>query len=274
MAIHNKNNIFTWLKMSLSKPTFQLYTAIMSKGDEQQKARIRDRFICPNCQMRRGEQYAHIVPDSDGGPYVADNLLFLCVECHNNLEPARAKAEQKNQLVELARKIKKAPRRDGFLTSNFTLVAGTHPTIKLGGGMIITNSTAILEKQNEPNNPYLKLESDEIGRLIISAKFEDTDGRVIMEIDKNILHLHTKDAWDIVMKRRSIIFEDAKRSINLQISQAEDLSLLVIGKLYINGGLYTIDSEQLTSSSGIVIKNSYSIFNGYGVLLSPDRMIF
>lgn len=248
----------------------------MSKRDEQRKVRIRDRFLCPNCHVKRGEQYAHVVPDSDGELYIASNLLFLCGECHNNLESARAKPEQKKRLIELAKNIQDAPREDGLLTSNFTLVRGVHPTIKLGGGMIIVNSTAVLEKQNNPNNPYLKLESDETDqlRLVISARFEDINGRVVMEIIKNTLRLHTKDAWDIVIKRRSIRFEDMQRSINLQISQAADLSLLVTGKLYLNGGLYTIGSKQIAAPSGVRIQKCSSIFNGHGVLLSPDHISF
>lgn len=43
----------------------------MSKAKIQKNIRQRDRFICQYCG-KRGEQYAHIVRESDGGEY---NLL-------------------------------------------------------------------------------------------------------------------------------------------------------------------------------------------------------
>lgn len=117
---------------------FDTISTTMIKSDIQQEVRIRDRFICPNCCERRGEQYAHIIPDSDGGLYIPSNLLFLCAECHNNLEPARAMPNQKKRLIELAKKLKDIPREDGLLTSNFTLTTiGAQPRIRLGGGMTL-----------------------------------------------------------------------------------------------------------------------------------------
>lgn len=109
---------------------------------------------------------------------------------------------------------------------------------------------------------------------MINANFEDVSGYVVMRITNNTIHLHTKDAWDIVITRRSIMFEDAKKSISLKISQEEDLSMLIVGKLCLNGGLYVISAEQITSPSGTTIKNSLSEFNGHGVLLSPNRILF
>lgn len=40
-------------------------------------------------------QYAHIIPENDGGEYEFNNLLFLCYECHRKFEPATVKDELK-----------------------------------------------------------------------------------------------------------------------------------------------------------------------------------
>lgn len=56
----------------------------MTLDNTQQKVRQRARFLCenPDCRKPTLCEYAHIIPDSWGGEYTVDNILFLCGDCH------------------------------------------------------------------------------------------------------------------------------------------------------------------------------------------------
>jgi hypothetical protein len=51
---------------------------------------LRDGLICRLCgrapqtqqNYHRGFEYHHVMPQSEGGPDVADNLILLCHDCH------------------------------------------------------------------------------------------------------------------------------------------------------------------------------------------------
>ena len=95
-----------------------------SEEEVQGEVRRRDRFQCQMCGAE-GEQYAHIVPKSDGGAYELNNLIFLCWRCHNSWqEPARSAPEVKAKLIEVSRKLRDKENSDGVLSSVFQWVAG------------------------------------------------------------------------------------------------------------------------------------------------------
>src|SRR5579862_2689426 len=201
----------------------------MSKDKVQSDVRRRDRFQCQNCG-EKGEQYAHIIPDSDGGEYALENLLFLCYECHNLWqEPAKAPPEVKARLIKFSEKLRDKPKTDDLLSSIFAWPAGKMLAVSFGGGMRIVGQERILERKDDPARPYLSLGIDAFGRFHINAYFDDANGNDFMHVVGNVLHVHTADAWDIVFTRRSIRFEHADRSMKLQIRQAGNLDLYITG---------------------------------------------
>jgi HNH endonuclease len=175
---------------------------VASKEEVQGEVRRRDRFQCQMCGAE-GEQYAHIVPESDGGTYELDNLIFLCWRCHNTWqEPARSAPEMKAKLIEVSRKLRDKDKSDGVLSSVFQWVAEERLKVTLGGGMEVVDQERILERRDDSSRPYLRLRKDSTGILHIDAYFDDADGNEFMHIDDNVLRVHTSAAWDIVINRR------------------------------------------------------------------------
>jgi len=247
----------------------------MSREHVQGDVRRRDRFQCQNCGVA-GEQYAHIVPESDGGEYTLENMLFLCYKCHNGWqEPAGTSPEMKTRLVELSRKLRDQEKSDDVLSSIFSWPAGRVAVVTFGGGMRVINQERILERKGDPSRPYLTLRIDEIGRLRINAYFDDDQGNDFMHVIDNVLRVHTADAWDIVFTRRSIGFEHAARNMMLQIRQAETLDLRITGNLYLNDGYFEITDDHMRD---VEYNNTFQkcamVGNGYGLLLSPGKINF
>jgi HNH endonuclease len=223
-----------------------------------------------------GEQYAHVVPESDGGAYELDNLIFLCWRCHNTWqEPARSAPEVKAKLIEVSRKLRDKEKSDGVLSSVFGWAAGERLRVTLGSGMQIIDQERILERRDDPSRPYLRLRKDPLGILRIDAYFDDADGNDFMYIDDNILKVHTSAAWDIAINRRKIRFEYADQKMRLEISQTSDMGLLVAGNLYLNGGYFEITEDRIFD---VKYKNTLigcsAIGNGLGFLLSPGQIAF
>lgn len=46
------------------------------------KVNIRDNLECVICHRSRGLQVAHYIPRSQGGLGIEENLVLLCLECH------------------------------------------------------------------------------------------------------------------------------------------------------------------------------------------------
>lgn len=204
----------------------------MGKDEVQGDVRRRDRFQCQNCGQKKGEQYVHIVPESDGGDYVLENLLFLCYECHNFWqEPARTDPELKARLIEISRRLRDQPKTDSLLSSIFSWPAGQKLAVAFGGGMRVVDQKRILERKDDRSCPYLTLGIDKFGRLHINAYFEDAQGNDFARLTDNVLQLHTADVWDIVFHRRSIKFEHSDRNVILQIRQADNLDPHIAGNL-------------------------------------------
>jgi hypothetical protein len=248
---------------------------MMSRDEVQSDVRRRDRFKCQNCG-NRGEQYAHIFPESDGGEYVLENLLFLCGGCHNYWqEPAKAAPEIKARLIELSQKLRDKPKTDSILSSIFAWPAGETLAVTFGGGIRIIGQERILERKDDPSHPYLTLGVDNFGRCHINARFDDVAGNEFMHVVDNALQLHTRDAWDIAFTRRRIRFEHADRKMKLQIRQTDNMDLRITGSLYINGGYYEItDDHILDVNCNNVMRGCQASFNGHGLLLAPGAIIF
>jgi hypothetical protein len=63
--------------------------------------------------------------------------------------------------------------------------------------------------------------------------------------------------------------------MRLEIRQASDMSLLVTGDLYLNGGYYEITKDRILDvKSGNSFSGCSAIGNGRGFLLSPGLITF
>jgi hypothetical protein len=225
---------------------------------------------------RGGEQYAHIVPESDGGAYELDNLIFLCYPCHNTWqEPARSPAEIKSRLIEVSRNLRDKDKTDNVLTSVFGWTAGDLLSVTLGGGIRFANHDRILERRDDETRPYLRLHKDELGLLHINAYFDDANGKDFMHIEDNVLKVHTAEVWDVIINRRRIRFAHVDRKMRLEITQAPDLSLHVTGNLYLNGGYYEImDARIYDAKYGISLSGNHTANGERGLLLSSGEFGF
>ncbi len=246
-----------------------------SRRFELQQVRQRDRFLCQYCG-KAGEQYAHIIPNTDGGEYTLDNLVLLCYEHHNYwLESARASAEMKAKLIEIARKLRDRQKLDGLLSRLFAWPAGEHKVVVLGGGCRVIDQENILESSAHPERPYLKLGIDDIGVLRVNAFFEDAQGSEFMSITDNKLEVETISAWDIIVERRRFSLIHSERKISLTLRQKDNLDLWLTGNLYLNGGYYQITDEHILEvANNYLMSGNIARENGRGLLLAPGTIKF
>jgi hypothetical protein len=246
----------------------------MSESEVQGEVRRRDRFQCQNCG-EKGQQYAHIIPEVDGGRYILENLLFLCYECHNYWqEPSRAAPEIRARLIKLSEELRDKPKRDSLFSAIFSWAAGQTVAVCFGGGFRVTDQERILERRGDESRPYLTLGLDQLGRFHINAYFDDAEGNDFMHVVDNELQFNTSDTWDVIFTRRSIKFEHSDRKMRLQIRQAENLDLYITGDLFLNGGLYEITDEYLLDTEcNNKWEHCNAAFNGKGLLLSPGNFI-
>jgi len=43
--------------------------------------------VCGCCESAKAEEKHHVVPCSYGGPTIIENILYICMECHNAIHP-------------------------------------------------------------------------------------------------------------------------------------------------------------------------------------------
>lgn len=243
----------------------------MSRKSVQSEVRKRDRFMCQYCG-KRGEQYAHIVPESVKSNYALNNLVFLCYEHHQQLEAARASPEMMKKLEEVGIKLRDKPKVDDFLRYIFAWPAGKQIVVRLGGGIKFIDQERILES-SDPDNPYVKLSINELGTLSIDAYFEDSRGNTFLKILDNNLEVHTSEALDIVISRRSIKFEHIDTKVSFQIRQSKNLDLHISGSLYLNGGDILMTSTLVRDIKfDNVIANCTKKATATGLLIAPGRL--
>ena len=241
----------------------------MSREDVQRAVRQRDRFKCqyPRCE-KRGENYAHIVSEADGGAYDLDNIIYLCYEHHTQWqETDKAKPLAKEALQESSRRLRDKPKAESIISSAFDWPAGAELAIALGGGMRFVNQHRVLES-SDPEQPYLAIQKDEFGFLLINARFDNVDGDTFMRIDDNIMTIDTASAWDLVITRRRFSVEDSGRQINLRIDQRDDLALQITGRLFLNGSQFTITKDRVVDEQNNNTFENCAWFNsGHGAFL-------
>jgi len=248
----------------------------LSRDEVQRAVRQRDRFSCqnPECDSR-GEQYAHIVAEADGGAYDLSNLLYLCYTCHKDWqETESAKPLKKARLLEISYAMRDQDKRDSLISSVLSWPAGESLAVALGGGIRTFNCPNVLES-SDPNDPYLSISVNTVGHLRVDARFEDSNGRDFMKINGNDMVVNTGAVWDIAIRRGSFSIENAERAIKLAIRQDDDLTLRITGRLFLNGGFFQIDNSRiLDETKGNTYKNVIAAGFGRGFKLSTGVSSF
>ncbi len=249
-----------------------------SRARVQRQVRQRDRFLCqyPRCRTG-GQQYAHIIPESEGGAYDLSNLILLCYEHHNYWqEPARAAKEVRANLIALSTRLRDQAKSDGLLARVFEFPATKDARFDLGGGISFRNHQIILgSPPDHLKEPYLKLAVDGVGLMVINARFEDEYGREIMKIEDNMMTVDTYNAWDLLLERRRFSFQNNSEEIELNLSQEPTGAVRLTGRLYLNGGLYKItDSEVVDLKTRNRMRGNVSLNRATGAIFSPGMMSF
>ena len=55
-------------------------------GNNKAYVRVRDNYTCWNCKTQTTDGEAHhLIPVSEGGPTVPENMVYLCKECHHKV---------------------------------------------------------------------------------------------------------------------------------------------------------------------------------------------
>jgi 5-methylcytosine-specific restriction protein A len=248
----------------------------MTRDEVQQQVRQRDRFQCQGCG-RTGEQYAHVVPESEGGEYKLENIVLLCYRCHHTFqETLKTTGEMRQALLALGLEMRDAQKLDGSIDVITSWARGPQLSASLGGGVTFIDQERILECETSWDDPYLTISTgDRLHDLQVCARFEDASGNTFMRIDRDRAVMETAAAWDIVFSRRSMEYIHADRNVWLKIAQGSDSTTLrVTGNLYMNGGLFEIsDSEIYDQSHNNHISANAAYRWGHGQLLKPGSFI-
>ncbi len=229
----------------------------MSTESIKHSVRERARFKCENCNQFTKGQYAHIVPEADGGDYDYSNLLYLCWPCHINYEPASAKGDKKSARIVYMHKIKDRPKVDSLVNDIFELPADTIPTIHLGEGLTLTSTPTIFtEEPSRYTTPaFLRFEVKD-GLLQLYGLFKDEVGKVILEFLGTQFKVHTADIWDITRKNGKFELVNRSRRVILRLHQQDDLSIDISGSIYLAGVKTRIGKKSVVLPGGNVFNNS------------------
>ncbi|HLZ15281.1 MAG TPA: HNH endonuclease [Candidatus Saccharimonadales bacterium] len=241
----------------------------MSETTERQLVRQRARFQCENCQQFALAQYAHIIPESDGGEYELNNLLFLCYPCHRTLEPALAKVRLKEARIERMERIRARDKIDNLVQGIFDeLMAGTNVVVHIGRGLKFVDTKRIFEEDSHkyPQPSYLDVKALD-GMLLFSGNFKDENGKALIHFENTQFKIYTGDFWDIVRKPAKLEIVNLSRKFRLQILQNDDLSISILGKFFLGnlparatkndftlGGNRFIDNTIINSRVGLGIR--------------------
>jgi hypothetical protein len=170
----------------------------MSVEDERQKVRQRARFLCENCRETSDNQYAHIIPESLGGPATEQNLVFLCYPCHKKLDYSilRKRSPAAEKYME---SIREAGRKaDDWISERLIFFIGRDVVVKIGGGFTFINCDPILFDLED--RPLLSIVSDN-GRLSINGRFFDERNNLLLEINDSKFRCHGEMIWDLELTK-------------------------------------------------------------------------
>ncbi len=203
-------------------------------------------------------QYAHIVPESDGGEYEFNNLLYLCYECHRKFEPAAVRDELKKGRTPRMRLIRDRGKIDNLVGGIFDeLISGEDLVVRIGRGLEFVNTKRVFEEVPARYSPssYLDIEKGD-GILEVSGLFKDETGKPLISFHNMYFHLFTGDFWDIVRKPGKLEVVNLSKKVRLQLYQNNDLSISIMGKFFLGNMVARATESEFTLGGNTFINNT------------------
>lgn len=260
-------------KFSVNTEGYFIIGKNMNKKDKQkQLVRQRARFVCENPKCRKNTEgwYAHIIPDSWGGPYISSNLLFLCDECHRKFDYTVIK-QQNPQAIEYMKLIRDV-RKDNRLIENCFEFFGKDLIVRIGGGITLTNCRSIFRTLQ---NTTLLSACLSNGQILLNGVFYNEVGNVILTIIDNKFYAKGEDLWDLkITNNGQLDLINKTKKIALYLKQNDDSSINISGIIYLEGDIFEITPEGIHQiSKNNWIKNCEQIC-GNGIILSSNAICF
>jgi HNH endonuclease len=165
-------------------------------------------FGCVVCGLAIA-QYEHIDPEfAHATEHDPANMALLCGHCHDKVN----KKYLSKQAVKEA-KIKPKARQLGFSHDTFD-IGSDWPTIEIGDFRFVncTNMIVVDERVIMSARPP----EEAGGPFRISAQLIDDSGIERMSIVDNVWNVNNLN-WDVIAKRKRIIFRDKDKNIKIQI---------------------------------------------------------
>jgi hypothetical protein len=241
--------------------------------DEHRKVRQRARFKCEECREVSDNQYAHIIPDSVGGPANEQNLVFLCYPCHKKLDYSILR-KHSPAAEEYLRKLRDAGRKsDGWISDRLMFFTNSDVVVKIGNGFTFINCEPILFDLKE--QALLSVGNSD-GKLDVTGKFFDENSRLLLEIEHSKFRCHGNMIWDLELKNNgeiNLISENQEIQLSIKQEKQGD-ALIVSGRLYANGIMFIADGDGVMSVDGGFVANNNTIMNGPGLRLGYDGKNF
>lgn len=127
--------------------------------------RQRARFKCEaeDCDKFTLNQFAHIIPDADGGNVDVNNILWLCESCHRLYEAKGKTGLMRESLIESLGLFRGRPKYDSLIDGSFEELRAhpKRPIIAVLGSVRLINPSTIFSEPLDSYNPsFLKVSRD------------------------------------------------------------------------------------------------------------------
>lgn len=224
----------------------------MSKEITQKVLRSRGNFKCEACGKSLYCQYAHIIPESDGGEYSVSNMLFLCYEHHlkYEIQGLPANSAKRNLLVKEMYKIRNNRKLDTAWEKFFEYPA-EKLIVKIGNNVLINNPVIFRSTAISPGSDYcIDLLSIELnnGYFMINGLFFDQNKKLILSIKDNMLQTDAANLFDLKLyKNGKLELISRDKTMRFILEQDADGALSLSGCVYYFG-----KRIELSKSRGII----------------------
>ncbi len=242
---------------------------MISRYLAQRIIRQRAKFKCEACGSFTVSQYAHIVPDNDGGVYAPSNILFLCYEDHKKYEVAELPlgSRKRKLLIKEMRKLRDKQKSHSPL-ERFLDFPGDDLRVKVGNNTF-KNSSLIFRSQELPEISLLSVTlKDE--KLVINGLIFDSNRQLILSIKDNILKTHSNLLFDLIISinnKLQIVSKD--RTMQLTFELDNDGILNLSGKVYYYGKRFELSKTKGLVGENVTINNCTFENSNWGIAISP-----
>jgi hypothetical protein len=184
--------------------------------------------------------YHHIIPWADDEHFRPTDMMVLCPYCHADCRNNKAISETEQ------RKAKRRPKNivDNELRGKL-FVNSEKLEVHLGNSIAI--DTPILLIISHVICLQASLES-ETGRVLLSAKFQDSTGLSVGKLDKNEWHIRPDALWDFECQRQHAKARSELGNILFEVDTRNDVVNI--------RGKWTVENRRVEfSNQGVLIGN-------------------